>query len=309
MSLFFTEYNRTFWLWSLLSKFGHNALTLELASWVGNSFSNRKSAQIVVKNNMMRYLQLSDAEAEQNARGWYKNFGYSGLSVFFYKQMNTAWWEKRLAISDEQKNLLQQLQQHGGLMLSFHSHHHHNTLGSFLGIMGCDISPISAAKNPEFDHPTIRQYHIGVIHDDSEKNFGKGRYLYFSDLKTLIHETRKALAQGFVVASAACDYPFAKGKKIPVMFLGQRILAYRWLFDLGIKLNKPLYAGMLTSEFDPSSPYQFSLDLFQLRGNTTEAVCQDYFSHLERIIKNKPYSWQGWEWIDALIDKNHQTVI
>ena len=306
MSLFFSEYNRTFWLWSLLAKFGHSPYTLKLAGWVGNSFSQRKTAQLVVKNNMMRYLHLSETEAEKNACDWYKNFGYSGLSVFFYKSMNSCWWNKRLAISDEQKNLLTKLKKHGGLMLSFHSHHHHNTLGSFLGIMGCDISPVSAAKNPEFDHPKIRKYHIGVIHDDSEKNFGQGRYLYFSKLKPLIHEAQKALAQGHVVASAACDYPFDKGKKISVMFLGQRILAYRWLFDLGKKSNKPMYAGMLTSDFDKFSKQQFCLDIFQLQGDTTEAVCQDYFNHLERIIKNKPYSWQGWEWLDALIDTSEQ---
>lgn len=63
---FFDEYNRTFWLWSLLARLGHNKLTLKIASQIGNGFLQRKSAQALMNISKKWTMPLHDWKAALN---------------------------------------------------------------------------------------------------------------------------------------------------------------------------------------------------------------------------------------------------
>lgn len=300
---FFCEYNRTFWLWSLLSLLGYNDVTKRLSLYSATIFSTRKQSIDHVADQMQTYLGLSHEASFEQAHLWYKNFSDSGLLVFFFKKMNRVWWEKRTVISKEQYQLLKTMKDHGGILLSYHSHHYHIALGNLVGNMGCTFYGISAAKNPEFDHPSIRKYHIHQMHDGSEVNFSGGKFIYYygNNNISILKEIKKHLNSSNIIGSSSADFPI-NDKKIGYYcctFLGKKIKVQSLFFDLAHKHQVPLYTGLLLST--PNQHKDFELVLESIKGETAEVSCQNYITLLEKQLRLHPYAWQGWEWINALL--------
>ena len=296
MQNFFLEYRRFFERLQCLSFFGYNPITRSIAGNLAFLFHSRKASTPIVENNLQTYLGIEDIKAKTLARQWLRLLGVSALNIFFYRHMNRSWVEKHVEVSDP--DLLTEMVNSGGLLLTYHSHHHHNTVGCITGLLGAQILGLSAAKNPEHDHPEIRKFHIEIMHDESEKNFGGGRYLYLKEPIKALRDARQGMDQGCLVVGLA-DFPSPLQKNLLVDFLDHQLSVQPWLFDMAIKKRAPVYFCLLES---PNTKKGKPLYLSLGRSHQTNSadLAQSYFNFLAYLIHNNSSVWQGWEWLHMM---------
>lgn len=292
---FYQQFYRFFRRQHLLSFLGYQNLTRTLAGYSPYLFPARRSAIAKVAGQMERTLKLPQRSARQQAGLWFKNFGLAGLTLFFYRKMNVDWIARHVEI--DQPDLFQKIIRDGGLLMTYHCHHH-NTIGCVFGVSGAKVLGISAAKNPEHDHPRIRKYHIGVMHDESEKKFGGGRYLFLTQPRKVLKEMRQGLSNGNLVVGLA-DFPSPSGKTIAVDFFGQRIRLQRWLFDVAAAHGGKIYLSTLETQ---GCQGQMRLNLTALQAPSAEALAQGYVDFLAERVAANPSLWQGWEWLELMHD-------
>lgn len=296
MKDFFTEYRCFFERLHWLSRWGYNPVTRSLAGNLALLFHTRRASLPTVIHNLQAYLDLEEPRAKAVAHQWLKLLGVSALNIFFYRGMTRTWVEKYVQISNS--DLLNEMIRSGGLLLTYHNHHHHNTVGCIIGLLGGHISILSAAKNPEHDHAEIRKFHIDIMHDESEKKFGGGCYLYLKDPIKAMRKAKQSMGNGRLVGMAT-DFPSPLEKNLTVNFLGHHLSVQPWLFNLAEKKQAPLYFCLLESpDLKSQKPLYLALGCSHAKDATSMA--QDYFGFLEQRMRVNPSAWQGWEWVQMM---------
>jgi lauroyl/myristoyl acyltransferase len=296
MNNFLTEYRRFFERLYWVSRCGYNRITRSFSGNLAFLFHTRRASLPTVAHNLQSYLGLEASRARTLSRQWLENLGVSALNIFFYRNMTRSWVEQHVEVSDS--DLLNEMVCSGGLLLTYHTHHHHNTVGCVLGLLGARILGLSAAKNPEFDHAEIRKFHIDIMHDESEKNFGGGHYLYLKDPIKAMRDAKQGMGDGSLVVGLA-DLPSPLKKNIWVDFLGHPLSVQRWLFDLAEKTQTPLYFCLLASQ-NLKSKKPLYLSLGRSHAKDAMNMAQDYFRFLEKQMHVSPSAWQGWEWVQVM---------
>lgn len=303
MQKFLSEYRCFYTRLQWLSFFGYNPITRSIAGHLALMFYARKASLPTIANNLQIYLGLEKLAANSVAIQWLRLLGVSALNIFFYRQMNRAWIEKNVEISDS--DLLNEINTSGGLLLTYHTHNHHNTVGCIVGLLGGRIFGLSAAKNPEHDHAEIRKFHIEIMHDDSEKNFGGGRYLYLKDPIKALRNASKEMDKGGVVVGLA-DFPSPLKKNLTVDFLNHQLAIQPWLFNMAIKKHAPVYFGLLEST-NTKQGKPLYLSLGRSHATLSSDLAQNYFNFLAERIRHNPSAWQGWDWLHAMVSQNIST--
>ena len=296
MKDFLTEYRRLFERLNWVSRWGYRPITRSLAGSLAFLFHTRRASLPTVAHNLQSYLGLEGSRARTLSRQWLKNLGVSALNIFFYRNMTRTWVERSVEVSNS--DLLNEMVCSGGLLMTYHTHHHHNTVGCIMGLLGARILGLSAAKNPEHDHAEIRKFHIKIMHDESEKNFGGGRYLYLKDPIKAMRDAKQGMGDGSLVVGLA-DFPSPLEKNLGIDFLGHQLSVQRWLFDLAEKKQASLYFCLLESQ-NLKSQKPLYLSLGRSHAKDAMSMAQDYFGFLEKRMLVNPSAWQGWEWVQVM---------
>lgn len=293
---FFEEFLTLFERQEFLSKFGYNKITKTLSGISPRYFYSRKTTLESIEKNLLSTLDISPKEAKKERGFCVKNFGLSYFNIFFYETMNNEWLRKNINCKDPL--LLKKMVENGGILITFHSYHH-NTIGSVLGLYGGEIFGISAAKNPEHDNEIIRKYHINIMHNNSEKNFGGGHYLFLNNLKEAIRGIKRGLKRNSLIIGLA-DFP-AQNKTISANFMGKKILIQRWLFDIAASHGKNIYFGILEGR-NPRKPLSIKISSANTAFVTAEELVQQYVDFLSENVRENPACWQGWEWLHLILE-------
>ena len=68
--------------------------------------------------------------------------------------------------------------------------------------------------------------------------------------------------------------------------------------EMAIKLEAPIYAAMLAPQNG-----RLKLQIRQLNGDDgVSAIIQGYLNFLEFCVLSNPCCWQGWDWLNELVE-------
>lgn len=300
---FFEAYRLFFTRLKRVALLGYNPFSWRLSTQVATRFAQRQRAVGVVAQQMQQGVQLPQHTAQREARHWLENFARAALTIFFYRRMNRRWMEQHLEVMEPE--LLREACAQGGMMLTYHTHFH-NTLGCVMGIHGARVLGISAAKAPEHDHPLIRPFHMDVMHGESEKHFGGGRYLFLTDLRGVLRDIHhSAKERGLVIGLA--DFPAGDSKKqVHGVLFGHAVALQSWLLDLAAAKQEPVYLASLEAS---GAQGRLRLHLKRVAPGSTAALAQAYLDFLAERAHANPAFWQGWEWLPHLWLKGGATAV
>lgn len=291
---FFEAYRRFFIRLKRVARLGYHPLSWWLSSRMATRFVQRQQAVAVVAEQMQQGLQLPKPTAEREAQRWLENFARSMLTIFFYRRMNRQWMKRHLEVM--QPELLQQACAEPATLLTYHTHYHH-TLACVMGVHGARVLAVSAAKAPEHDHPLIRPFHMDVMHGESEKLFGGGRYLFLTDLKDVLRSIRNSAQERGLVFGLA-DFPAGDHKKqVGGVLFGRPVVLQRWLLELTAEKPEPVFLASLEAH---GAHGRLRLHMKRVAPSDTEALAQAYLDFLAERAKKNPAFWQGWEWLPHL---------
>lgn len=308
VTVFFKHYQRTLRHIGWASRLGFHCVSRWLAVLGGYGFLERRHSKAAVARNLMQFMALSSSEAVKVSRKWFAGFGLSALAVYQLPRWNQTWVEKHYKIQTLpnphgindvfSQKALSVLREHGGLVMMYHLHHNQNVLAALLGVYGVKVNALSAARNPEHDHPLIRPFHIELMHDMSECFFNGGRYLYLNQLRQTLKQANQCLSQGEAVIALA-DIPASGQRTVKAPFLNTWVQIDAWQFEMAIKHRTEVFFTILVDDTPCKKPRLIIQKSSQT--DSVETLAAEYMQFLENVIRQYPGAWQGMEWLDQLV--------
>jgi lauroyl/myristoyl acyltransferase len=230
--------------------------------------------------------------AHNFAQQWLASHGLFARSIFDYHRMDGGWVQSH--VTTAQPEILQSLREQGGLVLSYHSHHH-NTLGIVLGQSGIPIWGVAATEKASPMAPYTGRF-MRIINGQSEAKFAGGRYLFTDEPRTLLRGLKQAFAQQHAVVSL-CDNPTPAGEYPPVHFRGRSFHVGAGVVEQALAHGAPITLALLC----PDLRGRYQLHLQKLPADLSpHQVLQAYFDHLDEVVRQTPWAWQGWHWFSGL---------
>jgi len=263
------------------------------ARWLAERWSPYLARRQTIVSAFTGALGLDESGARVVWQQWLQSHGLFALTVFRYGRLSRRWLDEQVSVSDPA--LLSRVVRDGGLVMTYHTHHH-NTLGCVLGLSGCHITGLaeSPAKSPLY--PFLGEY-VERINRGSASHFGGGDYLFTDQIRTLVQTTRRLLQEGKVIVSLS---DFDQGGSSPgaavCRFLGRRICPPAGAVEMALAAGAPIYSAAM---FPVRGRFVFDIREISTRKDARE-VLQQYFFHLESVVRTHPWAWQGWDWYHAL---------
>jgi lauroyl/myristoyl acyltransferase len=286
------DFRRMFKVASWAARLGP-LLPASLASSIGVHFSPYRPRHQAIQAAMAAALHLPAEQADLAWRRWLSSHGLFALTVHRYGRLSKQWLARQVVV-DNPDGLLEVVQR-GGMVLTAHTHHH-NTLGCVLGLAGCHITGLAAPTLSSPLYPYLGDL-MERINAGSASHFGGGAYLFTDEMKTLVRESRRLLAEGKVIVSL-CDFSQAPGgaKDERVRFLGRVLFPPTGSLELAMRSGVPIHVALL---FPCDGRLKLEIEKLDSTG-TTQDVLQRYFDVLARTVTRYPWAWQGWDWFDTL---------
>lgn len=281
------HYRRFLRLIELTSSFVPASLQQRLARIIGRSATPYNLMADTLCQAMSSGLSLNHHETVQAWRRWRESHALFALAAMQYEKMDTAWLHKHVQVSSP--DLLAKIASTGGLLLSYHTHHQ-NTLAASFGIAGCTISGVAASAAGSPLYATIGHY-IDRINEGSEKHFRGGSYLYIDHLKEILKQVRMRLQRGELILSL-CDFNQASTCP-PHRFLGRAITPPTGVIRLALQCEVPIYQALMY----PDDKGKLLLLIQECSSRQTlHDTLTAYLAFLEKVVRDAPEAWQGWEW-------------
>lgn len=243
-------------------------------------------------NAYMHAYDASPQLAHDLAQQWLASHGLFARSIFDYHRMDRDWVQRH--VKTAQPEVLQSLREQGGLVLSYHSHHH-NTLGIVLGQSGVTTWGVAATEKASPMAPYTGRF-MRTINGQSEAKFAGGRYLFTDEPRKLLRGLKQAFAQNNAVVSL-CDNPTPEGEHPPVQFRRRIFHVGAGVIEQALAHGAPITLALLCP--DLRGDYQLHLQKLTT-GQNPHQVLQAYFDHLDAVVSQTPWAWQGWHWYSGL---------
>lgn len=269
------------------------ALQPRAALWLAERLSPYVARREPIVSAFSGALGIDPARADETWRRWLQSHGLFALTVFRYGRLSRRWLERQVSVSDPA--VLARAVRDGGLVMTYHTHHH-NTLGCVLGLSGCHITGLAESPSKSPLYPFLGEY-IERINTGSASHFGGGDYLFTDQVRTLVQSMRRLLEEKKVIVSLS-DFTQAQvAPGTPVCrFLGRRISPPTGAVEIALRTEAPIYSAAM---FPERHGFRFEILEVTRRDNAGD-VLQQYFEHLEDIVRRHPWAWQGWDWYHAL---------
>ena len=276
------------------------------AELIGKVFTPDLPDVVHIWRAMQAATGCSDREAHALLARWFANQGAWAVELHDYPALDERWARERVDCDD--RALLAQAVARGGLMLTYHSHHH-NRLGAFLGLSGTRVWGIAATEDASPYKPWTGRF-IRLINGGSEALFGGGRYLFTNQMRALLRESRRALAEGETVVTL-CDNPSDSPTAVPVELLGRRLMLATGVIDLALEVGAAVHFAILYS--DLAGGHRCRIAAAQPPFDAASIVRQ-YAAHLNRWALDDIQAWQGWAWwhhiapLDPVAEASAETI-
>jgi hypothetical protein len=263
------------------------------ADLIGRRYSPYRPGREQTLASLMKALDLPRDRAEGVWRQILASQGLFALTVPDYGRLSARWLARSVDVDDAA--CLAEIVRGGGYVISAHTYHH-NTLGCVLGLAGAHaiVLAASARSSPfyEWIGPDIER-----INGGSQRHFGGGTYVFTDDPANALSATERILSAGQVVVSM-CDVPRAGDAPhlARASLLGKTVCPSAGAVDVAVRAGVPIYVALL---FPVAGRLQLRTSrIADLSG--TAVVLQQFFDQLERVIREYPAAWQGWDWYHGL---------